>query len=107
MPAYNAELTIRRTVAEVPRPVQAFRLEGNQGGFVFDAQMLVQAVHFGYCIAEVTCPTVCSADSPSIRFWPVRYGFGFLPAAMQLRHVRLGLAKPAFLSAGGRRLPSS
>ena len=90
------------------RLLESLPLEENQDGFVFDAQMLVQAVHFGYRIAEVTCPTVYSADSSSIRFWPsVRYGFGVLHAALQLRLVRLGFAEPAFLSKGGRRLPSS
>jgi glycosyltransferase involved in cell wall biosynthesis len=90
------------------RLLETLPLEENQDGFVFDAQMLVQAVHFGYRIAEVTCPTVYSADSSSIRFWPsVRYGFGVLHAAVQLRLVRLGFAEPAFLSKGGRRLPSS
>jgi glycosyltransferase involved in cell wall biosynthesis len=88
------------------RLLETLPLEENEDGFVFDAQMLVQAVHFGYRIAEVTCPTVYSADSSSISFWPsVLYGFGVLNAALQLRLARLGLAAPAFLSAGGRRLP--
>jgi glycosyltransferase involved in cell wall biosynthesis len=80
-------------------------LEENRDDFVFDAQMLVQAVHFGYRIAEVTCPTVYDAESSSITFWPsVRYGFGVLRAAISLRLVRLGLAGPLFLSSTGRRL---
>jgi glycosyltransferase involved in cell wall biosynthesis len=90
------------------RLLETLPLEENEEGFVFDAQMLVQAVHFGFRIAEVTCPTVYSADSSSIGFWSsVRYGLGVLKAALQLRLVRLGLAAPAFLSPAGRRLPSS
>ena len=80
-------------------------LEENGDDFVFDAQMLVQAVHFGYRIAEVTCPTVYTPESSSITFWPsVRYGFGVLGAASRLRLLRWGLAAPRFLSSGGRRL---
>jgi glycosyltransferase involved in cell wall biosynthesis len=80
-------------------------LEENEDGFVFDNQMLVQAVHFGFRIAEVTCPTRYAADSSSIDFFrSVEYGFGVLRTAIQQRLARLGLARPAFLSENGRRL---
>ena len=83
-------------------------LEANQEGFVFDAQMLVQAVHFGYRIAEVTCPTVYARESSSITFWPsVRYGFGVLRATSDLVLLRWGLGAPGFLSSTGRRLDLS
>ncbi len=80
-------------------------LEENDDDFVFDNQMLVQAIHFGFGIAEVTCPTRYEADSSSINFWrSVKYGFGVLEAAAQMRMTRLGLSQPAFLSPTGRRL---
>jgi glycosyltransferase involved in cell wall biosynthesis len=86
-------------------------LEENGDDFVFDAQMLVQAVHFGYRIAEVTCPTVYSPESSSITFRrSLRYGLGVLGAAMSLRLLRWGLGAPRFLSPEGQRLelgPSS
>src|SRR3954470_17736233 len=40
----------------------------NADGFVFDNQMLVQAVHFGFKIAEVTCPTLYFEEASSISF---------------------------------------
>jgi hypothetical protein len=80
-------------------------LEENGNDFIFDNQMLVQAVHFGFNIAEVTCPTRYETDSSSIGFGrSVTYGIGVLRCAVQFRLARMKLARPAFLSAEGRRL---
>ncbi|MCC7385753.1 MAG: glycosyltransferase family 2 protein [Deltaproteobacteria bacterium] len=83
-------------------------LEENDEGFVFDNQMLVQAVHFGFRIAEVTCPTRYEPESSSINFKSsVRYGVGVLRTALAFRLKSLGLASPRFLNEGGRRLTSA
>ena len=80
-------------------------LEENDDDFVFDNQMLVQAIHFGFGIAEVTCPTRYEADSSSIPFRrSVVYGMGVLKTASELWLKRRGLASPAYLSENGRRL---
>jgi glycosyltransferase involved in cell wall biosynthesis len=80
-------------------------LEENDDDFVFDNQMLVQAVHFGFSIAEVTCPTRYEGDSSSINFQrSVKYGFGVLKTALDRRLAIHGLARPAFLDPNGRRL---
>jgi glycosyltransferase involved in cell wall biosynthesis len=77
----------------------------NGEGFVFDNQMLVQAVHFGFKIAEVTCPTLYFEEASSISFKKsVIYGMGVLEAAVRFRLARLGMKRPAFLSEHGRRL---
>jgi len=77
----------------------------NAEGFVFDNQMLVQAVHFGFKIAEVTCPTLYFEEASSIGFKKsVIYGLGVLEAAAQFRLARLGMKSPAFLSPEGRKL---
>jgi len=87
------------------RILRTLPLEENDDGFVFDNQMLVQAVHFGFKIAEVTCPTKYFAEASSIGFGKsVRYGLGVLGAAVQFRLTRWGLAEPRFLAAGGRKL---
>jgi glycosyltransferase involved in cell wall biosynthesis len=81
-------------------------LEENDDDFVFDNQMLVQAIHFGFSIAEVTCPTRYEPESSSINFMrSVKYGFGVLGAAIQLRLKKMKLASPKFLEENGRRLP--
>jgi glycosyltransferase involved in cell wall biosynthesis len=80
-------------------------LEENDDDFAFDNQMLVQAVHFGFKIAEVTCPTHYAADASSISFRrSVVYGFGVLGAAAGHRLSRMGLASPQFLDPNGRKL---
>jgi len=80
-------------------------LEENDDDFAFDNQMLVQSVHFGFKIAEVTCPTSYFEDASSISFRrSVTYGLGVLRAALAYRLARWGVASPQFLSREGRRL---
>ena len=60
--------------------------------FVFDNQMLVQAVHFGYRIGEISCPTKYFADASSINFRrSLVYGVGVLKTSLQFRLQRMGL----------------
>ncbi len=67
--------------------------------FVFDNQMMVQAVYFGFRIGEISCPTKYFEEASSINFQrSVTYGFGVLGTALDLRLKRWGLAKPAFLA---------
>jgi len=80
-------------------------LNENDDDFVFDNQMLVQAVYFGFKIAEVTCPTLYFEEASSINFRrSVKYGFGVLEAALQFRLARLGVSVPRYLLANGRKL---
>ena len=80
-------------------------LEENDDDFIFDNQMLVQAVEFGFKIAEVTCPTRYAPDSSSINFArSSKYGLGVLQMATLARLKRMGLARPRFLEEEGRRL---
>jgi glycosyltransferase involved in cell wall biosynthesis len=80
-------------------------LEENVDGFLFDNQMLVQAVHFGYRIAEVTCPASYAPESSSIGLASsVSYGVGVIGTAIDFRLTRLGVRSPRFLSPGGRKL---
>lgn len=90
------------------RLLETLPLEENDDDFVFDNQMLVQAVHFGFSIAEVTCPTAYFPEASSINFArSVKYGFGVLRAAVDHRLARLGMPAPAYLRADGRRLKTS
>ena len=80
-------------------------LEENDDSFVFDNQILVQAVFFGYRIAEITCPARYDPDSSSIGFSKsIRYGVGVVETSLQMRLAQWGLLKPRFLAANGRRL---
>jgi hypothetical protein len=60
--------------------------------FVFDNQMLAQAIWFGFRIGEISCPTKYFPEASSINF--VRsmiYGVGVLATSMQYLAHRLGL----------------
>jgi glycosyltransferase involved in cell wall biosynthesis len=74
--------------------------------FVFDNQMIAQAVQFGFRIGEVSCPTRYFAEASSINFRrSVIYGFGVLRTAFSFRLHRLGfLRAPIFEDAAAARL---
>ena len=76
--------------------------------FVFDNQMIVQALYFGFHVGEISCPTKYFKEASSINFQrSVTYGFGVLGTALDLRLKRWGLAKPSFLAdAPFERLPA-
>jgi glycosyltransferase involved in cell wall biosynthesis len=82
-------------------------LQSCSDDFVFDNQMVVQAVHFGFRIGEISCPTKYFEEASSINFQrSVTYGFGVLRTALDLRFKRWGLTSPAFLrDAPYERLP--
>lgn len=76
----------------------ALPLLANSDDFVFDNQMLVQAIARGIAIGEISCPARYRDDSSSIGFArSVRYGFGVLATSLAYRAWRWGLARPAFL----------
>jgi glycosyltransferase involved in cell wall biosynthesis len=64
-------------------------------GFVFDNQMLVQCVYFGFRVGEISCPTHYFPEASSIDFkQSTKYGIGVLRTAAAYRLKRLGLADP-------------
>jgi glycosyltransferase involved in cell wall biosynthesis len=79
--------------------LQRLPLRSCSDDFVFDNQMVVQSVYFGFRIGEISCPTKYFEEASSINFArSVTYGFGVLRTAMDLRLKRWGLANPAFLA---------
>ena len=59
--------------------LEGLPLAQNSDDFVFDNEMLVQAVYFGYRIGEISCPTRYFKEASSINFMrSVKYGFGVL-----------------------------
>ena len=62
--------------------------------FVFDNQMLAQALHFGFRIGEISCPTKYFPEASSIDFRrSVTYGLGVLHTAAQYRLQQWGLRR--------------
>jgi glycosyltransferase involved in cell wall biosynthesis len=75
--------------------------------FVFDNQMIVQALYFGFRVGELSCPTKYFEDASSINFKrSVVYGIGVLSTALEFKLKKWKLANPAFLEdTSARRLP--
>lgn len=64
----------------------------NHSGFVFDSELLMQAVHFGFTIAEVPAHSVYTEDSSSIRLGAATgYALHTLGVAGRLMLHRVGV----------------
>ena len=77
--------------------------------FVFDNQMIAQAVKFGFSIGEISCPTKYFPEASSINFQrSTIYGLGVLKTALDFRLNRLGLATaPIFADVPSARLAAA
>ncbi len=75
--------------------------------FVFDNQMLAQAIFFGFRIGEISCPTKYFPEASSINFArSVTYGLGVLATSARFRLHRWGLVRePIYIDAPDMRLP--
>ncbi|QEH96631.1 glycosyltransferase family 2 protein [Gluconobacter thailandicus] len=62
--------------------------------FVFDNQMLAQAIGHGYKIGEISCPTRYFPEASSINLKrSIVYGLGCLKTSLQYRLHRLGIKR--------------
>lgn len=78
--------------------LESLPLLANSDDFVFDNQMLVQAIGRGLALGEISCPTRYESDSSSIGLRrSIRYGLGVLRTTLAFVLWRAGLAHPAFL----------
>lgn len=91
------------------RVLETLPLAADSDDFIFDNQMLMQALATGMRIGEVSCPTRYFADASEINFRrSAVYGLGVLWTSVQYRAWRWGLAKPKiFSNAANLRLRSS
>ncbi len=83
--------------------LRSLPLEGNSDDFVFDNQMLLQTLFFGFRLGEVSCPTSYHDEASSISFQrSVQYGFGVLKTGLQYVLARAGRATGPFRQDGAR-----
>jgi glycosyltransferase involved in cell wall biosynthesis len=88
----------RKFLEEVP-------LEENSDDFVFDNEVLAQAVFFNYQIGEISCPARYFAEASSISFTrSLRYGLGVLATSVKFRLQRMRLADFKLFNATGSKL---
>jgi glycosyltransferase involved in cell wall biosynthesis len=82
-------------------------LHHNSDDFVFDNQILAQAVFLGFSIGEISCPTRYFPEASSINFVrSCRYGLGVLGTALLFRLHRFGIARSRLFAESGWRLES-
>jgi len=75
----------------------------NSDDFVFDNQMIAQAVAFDFRIGEISCPTKYFKEASSINFRrSVRYGLGVLTTTLQFTAHKLGIAHSRLFEPQGR-----
>lgn len=85
--------------------LESLALREGSDDFVFDNQILAQAVEFGFRIGEISCPTRYIPEASSINFRrSVIYGIGVLRTALTFRLHRLGIVRSPLFSRSGRRL---
>jgi len=69
-------------------------LDATSDDFVFDNQMLAQAIWMGFAIGEVSCPTRYATEASSINFRrSVQYGFGCLRTGLTFRLCKWKVAR--------------
>jgi len=85
--------------------LETLPLEENSDDFVFDNEMIAQAVFFGFKIGEISCPAKYFEEASSINFSrSVAYGFGVLLTSMKYLLRKTGLAASPIFNKEGRRI---
>jgi glycosyltransferase involved in cell wall biosynthesis len=85
--------------------LQTLPLLENSDDFIFDNQMLAQAVMFGYRIGEISCPTSYFEEASSIGFKrSVKYGLGVLTTTASFVAHKGGYLKLPMFDATGRKV---
>jgi glycosyltransferase involved in cell wall biosynthesis len=85
--------------------LEAIPLQENSDDFVFDNQMIAQAVMLGFRIGEISCPTKYFKEASSINFRrSVKYGLGVVATTAGFVLHRLGVVRLRRFGASGRKL---
>lgn len=79
--------------------LETLPLRANSDDFVFDNEMLTQAVAFGFRIGEISCPTKYFPEASSISFRrSVKYGLGVLATGFVYRLWKWHLFRTSLFS---------
>jgi glycosyltransferase involved in cell wall biosynthesis len=82
--------------------------ERNSDDFIFDNQIIAQAVTAGARIGELSCPTRYQDDSSSINLRSsIRYGIGVLRTSAQYQLHKRGIRKYPYLELDPARPPAA
>lgn len=82
-------------------------LTENSDDFVFDNEMISQAIFFNFRVGEISCPTRYFEEASSINFSrSVKYGLGVLATSFKFRMQKIGLLKSAIFRSNEKKLLS-
>ncbi|MGO8878322.1 MAG: glycosyltransferase family 2 protein [Desulfomonilaceae bacterium] len=74
------------------RVLESLPMHQNSDDFMFDNEMLAQAIFFDFNVGEISCPTRYFHEASSINFRrSVIYGFGVLWTATRFKLQKLGI----------------
>jgi hypothetical protein len=80
--------------------LETLPLEANSDDFVFDSQVIAQALHFGFRLAEIAVSARYTAEVSSIGFArSVVYGFGTLATVARYLLHRWGIRRSTIFTA--------
>jgi glycosyltransferase involved in cell wall biosynthesis len=83
--------------------LETLPLSANSDDFLFDNQILAQAVFFGFRIAEISTPARYHAESSSVGLGrSLRYGAGVVATALSYRAAKLGWRSSRIFRRDGR-----
>jgi hypothetical protein len=84
--------------------LETLPLHENSDDFVFDNEILLQSVFWGFKIGELSCPTKYFKEASTINFWrSVKYGFGVIATLIKYILSRYSLKRYAIFSTEGRK----
>jgi glycosyltransferase involved in cell wall biosynthesis len=80
-------------------------LEENSDDFIFDAEVLAQAIFLGYRLGEISCPARYFPEASSLNFLrSAKYGLQVIVVSIKFWLQKRGLAHFRMLSPQGRKL---
>jgi len=87
------------------RVLDALPLEENSDDFVFDSEILTQAIYFNYRIGEISCPARYFEEASSIGFTrSIRYGLGVLATSIKFRLQKMRMGSFAIFNPRGAKI---
>lgn len=87
------------------RALETLPLGENSDDFVFDNEMIAQAMYFGFRIGELSCPSRYEPESSSISLRrSIKYGIGVLVTTARYRLQKWGLLHSRIFADDGRRI---
>jgi glycosyltransferase involved in cell wall biosynthesis len=85
--------------------LKSLPLEENSDDFIFDGQVIAQAIYLGYRLGEISCPARYFPEASSLNFYSsAKYGLQVLVLTMQFWLQKHGIGHFQMLSPHGRKL---